>query len=48
MGEFATLPRNVKKPGSYFQNLNRAGSFRDNCLSITAKIMKIGPVERWN
>ena len=46
MGEFVTLPRNVKKPGSYFQNLNKASSSKDNCLSKAAKIKKIGPVER--
>ena len=33
--------RNIKKPGSCFQNLNKAGSFRDHCLSIAAKIMQI-------
>ena len=48
MGKFATLPRNIKKPGLYWQNLNRASSFRDNCPSIAAKIMKIGLVKRWN
>ena len=48
MGEFATLPLNIKKPGPYFENLKRVGLSRDNCPSIAAKIMKIGPVERWN
>ena len=38
----------LKKPGSYFQNLIRAGSFRAYHLSIYAKIMEIGPVERSN
>ena len=43
MGKFATLPCDVKNPGSYFENLNKAGSFRDTCPSIAAKVMKIRP-----
>ena len=33
MGELASLERNIKKPGSYFQNLNIAGSSRDKTTS---------------
>lgn len=40
MGEYETLPGHILRPGSNFQNLNRARSFRDNCWLVAAKIMK--------
>ena len=48
MGVVTTSSRNIQKPGSFSQNVKRAGSSKDCHLLIAAETMEIGFGPQWN